>query len=137
MTISALGLVPLLQVFDMPRSVAFYCGALGFSAVDASPEVDAPEGRFSHWMWLRLGGADLMLNTAHDEGERPARPEAGRSTWHGDTTLFIGCKNVDAAYETLRAHLPDLGPPVTAPYGMRQLTLEDPDGYRLCFQTPV
>jgi len=55
------GLTPLIGVFDMPQSLAFYRDLLGFEVVTASPEVETTEGRFSHWMWLRLGAANLML----------------------------------------------------------------------------
>ena len=51
------GLTPLIQVFDMPRALAFYRDLIGFEVVSASPEVETPEGRFSHWTWLRLGAA--------------------------------------------------------------------------------
>lgn len=73
MTFSPLGLTPLIGVFDMPRSLAFYRDLLGFSVVSASPEVETKEGRFSHWMWLRFGKADIMLNTQYDSNERPLR----------------------------------------------------------------
>ncbi len=73
MAIETTGMTPLLQVFDMPEALAFYGDRLGFSVVDRSPEVETPEGRFSHWVWLRLGPCDLMLNTAYDAGERPAK----------------------------------------------------------------
>jgi len=56
------GLTPLIQVFDMPHALAFYRDLLGFGVVSASPEVETPEGRFSHWTRLLLGAADLMLN---------------------------------------------------------------------------
>jgi catechol 2,3-dioxygenase-like lactoylglutathione lyase family enzyme len=39
MTLPLVGLTPLIQVFDMPASLAFYCGKLGFQLVSASPEV--------------------------------------------------------------------------------------------------
>jgi hypothetical protein len=57
------GLTPLVGVFDMPRALDFCRDVLGFEVVAAPPVVDTPEGRFSHWMWLRLGAAELMLNT--------------------------------------------------------------------------
>lgn len=129
------GLCPLIQVHDMPEAIAFYCTALGFEVVEHSPEIDAPEGRYFHWCWLRLGGADLMLNTAYDEGERPAERDAARQAGHGDTCLCLGCPDVDAAYEALRAKGLAVKPPKVAPYGMKQLTVRDPDGYLLCFQT--
>lgn len=118
----------------MPEAIRFYCEALGFAIVGRSPEIEAPEGRFFHWAWLRLGGADLMLNTAYDEGERPAERDAARQAAHGDTGLYFGCPDVDAAYEILRAKGLAVEPPRVARYGMKQLWVRDPDGYQLCFQ---
>jgi len=37
-------------------------------------------------------GAELMLNTAYDEGERPEQPERARVVAHGDTALYFGCR---------------------------------------------
>jgi catechol 2,3-dioxygenase-like lactoylglutathione lyase family enzyme len=51
---------------QMARALAFYRDLLGFAVVSASPEVETAEGRFSHWMWLRFGGAEIMLNTRYD-----------------------------------------------------------------------
>jgi catechol 2,3-dioxygenase-like lactoylglutathione lyase family enzyme len=53
------GLCPLLQVFDMPKSIAFYRDVLGFEVV--SP---VPEGDECDWALLRLNESELMLNTA-------------------------------------------------------------------------
>ena len=131
------GMTPLLQVYDMPQALTFYRDILGFETVDKSPEVDTPEGCFSHWIWLRLGPAQLMLNTAYDAGERPGGRDTARQYCHGDTCLYFGCPDVDAVHETLRSRLPGLAPPENTPYGMRQLHLNDPDGYALCFQAPV
>ncbi|WP_029415766.1 VOC family protein [Brevundimonas bacteroides] len=137
MAIKTSGMTPLLQVYDMPEAVAFYRDVLGFDVVSASPEVDTPEGRFSHWMWLRLGSADLMLNTAYDEGQRPAERVEDQQRWHRDTCNYFGCDDVDAVYKDLSTKLPDLHPPRDAPYGMRQLSFSDPDGYGVCFQAPI
>ena len=119
----------LLQVFDMPTSIRFYRDVLGFEIVQAS----APGDRFD-WCWLRLGGADLMLNTAYEEPDRPAAPDPARVAAHSDTGLFFGCPDVDATYAHLRAHGFDVKEPKMAPYGMKQLYVNDPDGYGLCFQ---
>jgi uncharacterized glyoxalase superfamily protein PhnB len=130
-------MVPLLQVYDMPQALAFYRDVLGFEIVSASPVVDTPEGRFSHWMCLRLGTIQLMLNTAYDEGQRPNSRVAAQQRWHDDTCLYFDVKDIDAVYAALRSKLPELEPPQDAHYGMRQLYLHDPDGYGVCFQTRI
>lgn len=124
------GLCPLIQVFDMPASVRFYCDALGFElAMRSQPG----EAHFD-WALLRLGPAALMLNTAYEAPDRPPAPDPARIEAHGDTALYFGCPDVDAAYRSLLARGLDVKPPTIAPYGMKQLYLKDPDGYNLCFQ---
>ena len=57
------GLGTLIQVFDMPRSVAFYRDVLGFVVVKQSQPGDDFD-----WCLLRLDNAELMLNTAYEKG---------------------------------------------------------------------
>jgi glyoxylase I family protein len=132
-----LGLTPLVSVFDMPKAIDFYCRSLGFQIVNSSPEIDAPEGRYFHWAWLRLGDAELMLNTAYDAGQRPVARDVSRWKGHADTCLYFGCSDVDQIYEELAERGLDVKRPKNTDYGMRQLYLRDPDGYMLCFQHPV
>jgi len=117
----------------MPRSIRFYRDVLGFEVVANSPQLGED---FFHWVWLRLGQAELMLNTAYEDN-RPPSPEPRRVAAHCDTGLFFGCPDVDAAYEHLRSKGLEVKPPKVAPYGMKQLSLTDPDGYELCFQWPA
>jgi len=86
---------------------------------------------------LQLQEVYLMLNTAYEQDERPPSPDPSRVRAHRDTGLFFRCPDVDAAYTHLHDQGVDLKPPKNAPYGMRQLYLNDPDGYVLCFQRPV
>jgi uncharacterized glyoxalase superfamily protein PhnB len=137
MSLHLKGPTPLLQVFDMPASLRFYCQVLEFEVVSDSGVRDTPEGRFAHWVWLRKGECDLMLNTAYDEGERPSHKDGARWGGHEDVCLYFGCADVDEAYDVLRAKLPTIAPPADTPYGMRQLTLSDPDGFQLCLQAPI
>lgn|ERR1700728_1877118 len=126
------GVCPLLQVFDMPASLRFYRDVLGFEIVQRSrPDDDCG------WSWLKSGNAELMLNTAYDEGMRPPAPDAVRIASHEDMALYFGCPDVDAAYRHLQSHGLDVKPPNVAPYGMKQLYVKDPDGYSLCFQWAV
>lgn len=127
---------PLLQVFDMSTSLRFYRDGLGFEVIAVAPE-RAPGENYG-WVWLNRGPAELMLNSQFEpEGPRPPEPDPSRRAFHGDTGLYMGCEQVDALYEELR--LKGLHPqePVDTSYGMRQLYLEDPDGYVLCFQRQI
>ena len=129
------GLCPLLQVFDMPTSLAFYRDILGFELVQAAPAAhEASADRFD-WVWLRHGDAHLMLNTAYDpDAVRPPAPDPARVAAHDDTGLFISCPDVDAVYEHLRDKGLAVEAPRIAPYGMKQLYVKDPDGFVICFQ---
>ena len=126
------GLTPLLQVYDMPKSIAFYCRVLGFSVV-----LKSDPGEDFYWAMLKLGGAMLMLNTAYEPNHRPPAPEPSRVAGHADTNLTFGCGNVDEVYAHLRASGWEAQEPVNTHYGMRQVYTKDPDGFELCFQHPV
>jgi catechol 2,3-dioxygenase-like lactoylglutathione lyase family enzyme len=128
------GLTPLLQVFDMPTSVAFYRDVLGFEVVGASP----PRGPDDFdWGLLRKDGFHLMLNTAYELDDRPPQPKPERVAAHDDTALYLACRDVDGAYRELKEKGLDLQPPKVAPYGMKQLSFKDPDGYSICLQWPA
>ena len=135
MSFTVRGVCPLLQVYDMPASLAFYRDVLGFEVVGASPAADQVSGDDFQWVWLRRDEADLMLNTAYDpDAERPAAPDPARVAAHDDTILYIGTPDVDAVFDHLRSHGLDVAPPQIAHYGMKQLYLKDPDGFGICFQ---
>src|SRR5208282_3622366 len=107
MGIDIRGMTPLLQVFDMPTSIAFYRDVLGFEVVTTSK----PRGEHFDWALLRLNGVELMLNTAYEQDARPPEPDRSRGQ--------------------------KVKEPKVAPYGMKQLYVHDPDGYNLCFQWPA
>jgi glyoxylase I family protein len=136
MSIELQGVIPLLQVFDMPASVHFYRDLLEFEVVNASqPLSTQPDD--CNWVLLQRQGISLMLNTAYDEGERPALPDAKRIAAHDDITLYFACPDVDGAYAHLQSIGLQIAKPSMAGYGMNQLYLKDPDGYGLCFQWPA
>lgn len=126
------GMAPLIQVFNMRRSLAFYRDQLGFEIVS-----DSGNGDDSSWVWLRFSGGDLMLNDQYEPGSEPVEPPAERVRWHSDTCLYFGCSDADKVYNFLLSKGIDLDPPKVVPYGMKQLYLADPDGYGLCFQHPA
>ena len=129
MAIHATRLTPLLQVFDMRASVAWYQDKLGFELLHKHE----PDGHL-YWAMLKLGDTLLMLNAKYEDDKRPARPDG---TSHSDMTLYFACPDVDAAYAHVRSKGINAAPPEVAYYGWKQLIFHDPDGFELCFQHPV
>jgi len=123
------GLTPLIQVFNVPRSLAFYRDTLGFEVF-----ADSGDGDRSSWVCLRFGDVYLMLNDQYEPGHEPDAPPPERTRWHQDVCLYFACPDPDGAYEFLRSKGVELDPPQVAHYGMKQLHLTDPDDYQICFQ---
>lgn len=127
------GVVALLWVYDMPRSIRFYRDELGFEVTNTSRVVG--EDNFG-WAMLGRGQARFMLNTIYDFDEvrpSPAPPDAQSQR---DVWLYFDCADVDAAYAELRGKGLDVSAPEVTYYGMRQISVVDPDGYRIWFQCP-
>jgi glyoxylase I family protein len=135
MAIALHGVWPLLQVFDMPTSLRFYRDVLGFRIKQTAPSSAEVEGDDFGWVWLTHGDVELMLNTAYDPDDvRPETPDAARVASHGDTSLFIGCPDVEELHRHVVSCGVEADPPVVTGYGMHKLEFRDPDGYLLCFQ---
>ena len=114
---------PLLYAGNIERSLAFYRDQLGFTLAERW----APDGEL-RWCSLILDDARIMLQRA-EPGDL-ASLEGG----HGDIALYFLCEDVDRIHERLRERGLDAPAPTNAFYGMRQLTIEDPDGRRICFE---
>lgn len=126
------GMAPLLQVFDMPASIAFYREGLGFELVGSAGE--APD---FGWALLQLHGTEVMLNGMYEAGSRPAQPDPARVAAHADTTLYFGCPDLDGLHEHLRVRGIAADPPSATGYGFTAVSVIDPDGYGLCFFWPA
>ena len=125
-------LVPELIVSDLPRSLAFYCGVLGFKI-----EYDRPE---EHFAFLSFGGSQLMLEQDDLEPSSwrvgPLEAPFGRGI-----NLSIKCPDVQALIDRFEAAGYTLRKPLEERwyrsnevlFGERNCLLLDPDGYLLRF----
>ena len=108
--------IPVLRAADYPRARAFWTGVLGFAVAEEGG--DPP--RFGIF---KKDSATVFVDAWH--GPDPDRTQAWRAYFHTEA--------VDALAEAVRA----AGHPIEdlrdAVYGMRELTLRDPDGNLLCF----
>ena len=125
------GMAPLLQVYDMPTSLRFYCDLLDFQVIQ-----DSGNGNESDWVLMKRDGIELMLNTAYEKPFRPTQADSKRIETHQDITLYFGCPNINDMYNQLIDRGLSINKPQTTGYGWKAITFTDPDGYGLCFHWP-
>ena len=129
-TTPALGsIVPLLAVYDMRRTVAFYRDVLGFE-VEAEWEQDG----HLYWAAMKCGDTRLMFNAEYEDHER--KPEHDRP--HGkDVIFYFSPEDVVALRESLAQKGCEVGNLRVTHYKHKQFDVKDPDGYTLCFTQPT
>ena len=120
---------PLIQVFDMPRSLAFYRDLLGFEIVEK-----APQGERTEWAWLARGSCHLELNSMFEASKLPNDEDRGRTRAHGDTVLCFHTHDVGAMCAYLRENGLTVPDPEIGPFFIPQFWVRDPDGYHICFE---
>jgi catechol 2,3-dioxygenase-like lactoylglutathione lyase family enzyme len=129
-------LVPELDVADLDRSLGFYVETIGFRIL-----YQRPEDRFA---FLDFHGAELMLEEAAGPGRRirtaPLEPPFGRGV-----NFQIACPDASALEQRLIARgVAPLLPLEERRYRrdaieicLRQIWVEDPDGYVLRFASEI
>ncbi len=122
---------PILVVDDLEASSTFYQQALGFTHIFTMP---GPGGKpaLAHLRWVKY--ADVLLGIRR-EGQALAGPKgAGVSLNFNLSDRFGG--RIDTFAEHARAHGAQVSGPVSQPWNVREVTIVDPDGYRLVFTVP-
>ena len=118
--------VPFFGVTDIEASVRFYTDGLGFNM--GKQWID--EGKLK-WCWLQLGDAAIMLQEFWKEGQHDNTPDG--KLGQGVSICFI-CEDALAIYREVTAK----GIQASNPFvgnGMWVTSLNDPDGYRLEFES--
>jgi glyoxylase I family protein len=128
------GIAPLLYVFDMPTSLAFYRDKLGFKI---NTQSDPEMGDDCNFVYLKMDEIELMLNTQYEKKNRPNVPDELRMKVHKDTVLYFGYADIDALYKKFREAGLEMAEPVITQYNFEAIYFSDPDGYGLCFHWPV
>lgn len=137
-----------LSCSDMQTSVRFYRDLCGFEMKESWPDAESPQ-----WCNMVLGGQSVMLGVPppaeHLEamcGDDAAalrywkrNVEQLRDHPRGVGVMFyVQVDDIDAYARELRKRGVEVeGEPKTQFYGIRELGVDDPDGYRLTFHTPV
>lgn len=118
-------LSPDLIVTDLERAVRFYRDALGLSEVD---RVAGPDGPF--FAMLQRDEFRVMLETPQspDPGTQSLLERAGRKPG-ATVNFYVSVEDVAAEEKRLRGARVAFHGPVTKPYGMKEVSFQDPDGY--------
>jgi lactoylglutathione lyase len=120
--------VPFLSLADMQRSLRYYVDGLGFS-IKQEWVIDGKV----RWCWLERGDAALMLQEF---------PRERRDTWGpqgkvgAGVSLWFICDDTLAMYAEICSRTIDCSEPQVG-NGMCVITLSDPDGYHLNFESPT
>ena len=105
------------RVTDLERALRFYTEVLGFEE----------EFRFEDfYAGIRLGETRLHLKLVDHPDPSIAFVREG-----DHLHLYIRVNDVDAAFRELQGRAEVVHPITTKPWGMRELTIQDPDGHTI------
>jgi catechol 2,3-dioxygenase-like lactoylglutathione lyase family enzyme len=124
---------PMLIVSDLEASAKFYQEALGFKHIFSMP---GPGGTpaLVHLRWMKY--ADLLISLPRDGRQIPEPRGAGVALSFQMLERFNG--SVDALVEQAKANGAIIvSGPLDRPWNVREVTILDPDGYRLVFTAPI
>ncbi|HET6204305.1 MAG TPA: VOC family protein [Planctomycetota bacterium] len=132
---------------DVKKSIAFYRDKLGFELKESWPDPENPM-----WASLLLDRQSVMLGAmmSPEAAEKMCGGDAGaasymktlaeefRTSKPGVGTLtYIQVPDIDAYHKKITAKGVQASAPKTQFYGIREVPLQDPDGYRFMFYTTV
>lgn len=118
----------------MAATVRYWTESLGFTV---TARVDHGPGQPPGWCNLTRDAVSIMFTWepehSHDDGSTH-RSAAGLSG-----SLYFTTDDVDALFAELsaRGSVGPVGAPVTQPHGMREIHVDDPNGFRIVFGQPV
>ena len=121
-----------LIVKDVEGSSNFYQTALGFKHIFTMP---GPDGKpsLAHLRWVKY--TDLLLTRSGDDKEFVGPKGVGVALNFNMFEHFGG--DMDAFVKHARENGANLTGPIDQPWNVREVTVLDPDGYKLVFMVPI
>lgn len=120
--------IPFFCITDMDRSLRYYTEGLGFTRTRQW----IVEGRI-RWCWLEIGDAAIMLQDCGAK-MRDAMPSGARLGQ--GVSIWFQCQDAIALYHAFRSRGIEASEPQVG-NGLWDTALNDPDGYRLHFESPT
>jgi predicted enzyme related to lactoylglutathione lyase len=119
---------PILGVPNVRQAAEYYRDVLGFT-LDPEDGVFQPSPDEPGGVYAIVKRAGVWI---HFQIRRDGVPPRTRQSFERDLYLYI--TDLDAVHADLQCRGANiLQPPVTMPYGVRELVIEDPNGYRIAF----
>ena len=114
---------PILEVSDVDASLGFYVGLLGFTEEFSFPGED---------------GKPVFASLELDDGTKLAIGGPKENVETGSVAIWLYTDDVDAEFERLAgAGVKVITEPEDRPWGERQASLADPDGYTVHIGAPT
>jgi catechol 2,3-dioxygenase-like lactoylglutathione lyase family enzyme len=123
---------PTLIVNDLEASSNFYQNALGFKHIFTMPG-SGGQPALVHLRWVKY--ADLLLTKSRDSQELREPKGLGIALNFGLFDRFDG--DIAAFAEHARKHGANVDGPINQPWNVHEVTVIDPDGYKLVFTVPI
>lgn len=122
----------MLIVKDIEASSSFYQNVLGFKHIFTMPAPDGNPG-LVHLRWVKY--ADLLITRSRNEKELTEPKGVGVSLNFNMFEHFNG--DMDTFTRHVRENGGNITGPVEQPWNVREVTVIDPDGYKLIFTMPI
>jgi len=118
-------ITPLFLVTDVVKAAEHYRDKLGFRILDYYGDPPC-------FVFVTRGGVDIMLKLAEPPAQ--ANPNGAYGVWDG----YVWVSDIEAIHAELRGRGAKIvKEPTSAPYGAREMEVEDSSGYRICFAENV
>src|SRR5215212_4872266 len=123
---------PTLIAKDVEVSSNFYQKVLGFKNIFTMP---GPDGKpsLAHLRWVKY--ADVLITKPRDGKELIEPKGVGVSLNFNMLEHFDG--DMDAFAKHVRENDSNVTGPIDQPWNVREVTVMDPDGYKLIFAMPI
>ncbi len=120
---------PILGVSDVNAAAHYWCDVLGF---ELSGPIFAGVGE------PEAGGVYAIVQRngceVHLQIRRLTPPDPARARERSETDIYLRVDDLPAVYDDLLQRGAEVwGPPKRAPYGILEIRVTDPNGYRLTF----
>lgn len=118
-----------LLVEDLPKSLAFYRDTLGFQTEVVFPDVNS--------VFAQVGKGSVHIKLYIRNEFEDEIPKLEKILMGGSFLIFIEAEGVEEYYKQLADKVVIVKPFHTTDYGSMEFTIEDCNGYLLCFSESV